>query len=377
MQFRRSGQRDERRRRVLIDESTGVPGQAAGGQPSPEDQGGYTAAARLENQPRLTDLIPQRLRAWALLVLLAVAAIYGLQQGASHLQLDNGAGVNRFALEGPGTLAAWYTSSLLLVAAGGCLMVYWLRRHKIDDYRGHYRLWLWGAAWCLVASLETSTEIHRSLQAIVLGLPLALSAEELNWGWLIAVSFGGLVLGVRISIEVRDSYWTNCFWLPTVAAYSAVMLLAFDVSWIHSVLPASLTGGLLLLIGHTALAATAWMESRHVFRDAQGLIPAKKVKSVPVEKVVEDSVEESVEEPVEELVEESEPVFEESEEERSEELEQDDYQLVEEPERQVTEDDWDDAEEDVQEQRIRRKQQRAERKRLRRQRRKERRRQAA
>ena len=369
MQFRRSGQRDERRRRVLIDESTGVSGQAAGGQPSPEDQGGYTAAARLENQPRLTDLIPQRLRTWALLVLLAVAAIYGLQQGANQLLVDSVEGVNRFALEGPGTLAAWYASSLLLVAAGGCLMVYLLRRHKVDDYRGHYRLWLWSAAWCLMASLETSTEIHRSLQVIVMGLPVALSAEELNWGWLSAVALGGLVLGVRMSIEVRDSYWTNCFWLPTVAAYSAVMLLAFDVSWIHAVLPDSLTGGLLLVIGHTALAATAWMEARHVFRDAQGLVPAKKVKSVPVSESVEESVEESVRA--------SEPVFEEPEDEICEEPAEDEYQLVEESEDQVAEQDWDDTADDVQDQRMRRKQQRAERKRLRRQRRKERRRQAA
>ena len=380
MQFRRSGQRDERRRRVLIDESTGVSGQAADGQSNPECQGGYTAAARLENQPRLTDLIPQRLRTWALLVMLAVAAIYGLQQGATHLSAEREAGVNRFALEGPGTLAAWYTSSLLLAATGGCLMVYLLRRHKVDDYRGHYRLWLWAAAWCLVASVETTTEIHRSLQDIVLGFSLAPSAEELNWGWLIAVSLGGLVLGVRMSIEVRDSYWTNCFWFLTVAAYSAVMLLAFDVSWIHVALPASLSGGLLLVIGHTALAATTWMEARHVFRDAQGLLPARKVKSVAVEQAFEELVEDTAvgqEEELEEELEESEPEFEDPADEVDEEPDEEPYQLAAETEPQVAEQDWDEDEGDTQEQRIRRKQQRAERKRLRRQRRKERRQRAA
>ena len=369
MQFRRSGQRDERRRRVLIDESTGVSGQAASSQPSSGDQSGYTAAARLENQPRLTDLIPQRLRTWCLLVLLAAVAIYGLQQGSSQLLVDSGEAANRFALDGPGTLAAWYGSTLLLVAAGGCLMVYLLRRHKVDDYRGRYRLWLWGSAWCLVASLETATEIHRSLQAVVMGLPFSLSAEELNWGWLIAVSLGGLVLAVRMSIEVRESYWTNCFWLPAVAAYLAVMLLVFEVSWIHNVLPASLTGGLLLVIGHTALAATVWMEARHVFRDAQGLIPAKKVKPV--------SASETVEKVSRRATVAAEPVFEEPEDEMCEDPAEEEYLLAKETVDLVAEENWEETEGDLQEQRIRRKQQRAERKRLRRQQRKERRRQAA
>ena len=366
MQFRRSGQRDERRRRALIDESTGDSGQATSSQPSPGDQDGYTAAARLENQPRLTDLIPQRLRTWCLLVLLAATAIYGLQQCSSQLQVESGEAVNRFAMEGPGTLAAWYSSSLLLVAAGGCLMVYLLRRHKVNDYRGHYRLWLWVSAWCLVASLETATEIHRALQAIVLALPFSLSVEELNWGWLIGVSLGGLVLAVRMSIEVRESYWTNCFWLPAVATYSAVMLLAFDVSGIHNVLPAPLTAGLLMVIGHTALTATVWMEARHVFRDAQGMLPAKKVKSVPVTATAEEL-------PVQDAVA-DEPVFEDPEDEKIADPAEEEYALAEE---MVAEENWEETEDDVEEQRIRRKQQRAERKRLRRQQRKERRRHAA
>ncbi|MFP6575548.1 MAG: hypothetical protein VB912_10375 [Pirellulaceae bacterium] len=361
MQFRRSGQRDERRRRVLIDEATGDSGQVASSQPSSGDHSGYTESARLENQPRLTDLIPQQLRTWLLLVLLAAAAIYGLQQASSRLLTGSEEVVNRFGLDGPGTLAAWYSSGLLLVAAGGCLMVYLVRRHKVDDYRGHYRLWLWVSAWCLVASLETATEIHRSLQAAVMGLAGSLSAEELNWGWLIAVSLGGLVLGVRISIEVRKSYWTNCFWLPAVAAYLAVMLLAFDVSWIHHVVKAPLTGGLLLLIAHTALAGMVWMEARHVFRDAQGLIPAKKVKARSVSEPVEESPRQV---PVA-----SAPVFTDPEDKE--------YLLADDPVDQVVEENWLEETDDLEEQRIRRKQQRAERKRLRRQQRKDRRRRVA
>ncbi len=361
MQFRRSGQRDERRRRALIEETTGDSGQAAPRPLSSVDQGGYSAAALRENQPRLTDLIPLRLRTWLLLVLLAGSAVYGLHLGS----MQGSEGASRLSLEGPGTLAAWFSSALLLVAAAGSGMVYMLRRHKVDDYRGHYRFWGWLAAWCVLASLETATGIHQSLQGAITTLPIAISAEEFHWGWLIAISLGGLALGTRMTIEVRDSYWTNCFWVPTVAAYAVVMLLQFEIAWVQSVLAAPLTSGMLLLIGHVTLAGTIWMEARQVFREAQGMVVRKEVivKQVaePVEKTVEQATVE--EEAAIEMV----PV-------------DDGYELSEEVEEPIAaDDDYDENGEELDQQakRIRNKQSRADRKRARRQRRKERRRQAA
>jgi hypothetical protein len=365
MQFRRSGQRDERRRRALIEETTGDSAQAAPRPLSSVDQDGYSAAALRENQPRLTDLIPLRLRTWLLLVLLAGFAVYGLHWASMQGSLVGPEEANRLALEGPGTLAAWFSSALLLVAAAGSGMVYMLRRHKVDDYRGYYRFWGWLAAWCVLVSLETATGIHQSLESAITTLPIAISAEEFHWGWLIAISLGGLFLGTRMTIEVRDSYWTNCFWIPTVAAYAVVMLLQFEIAWVQSVLAAPLTSGMLLLIGHVTLAGTIWMEARQVFREAQGMVASKEVKvkqvTEPVEKVVERAVVE--EETAIEMV----PV-------------EDEYELLEEVDEPVAaDDDYDENGEELDQQarRIRDKQSRAERKRARRQRRKERRRQAA
>lgn len=365
MQFRRSGQRDERRRRALIEETTGDSGQAAPRPLSSVDQDGYSAAALRENQPRLTDLIPLRLRTWLLLVLLAGFAVYGLHLGSMHGFPVDSEEANRLSLEGPGTLAAWFSSALLLVAASGSGMVYMLRRHKVDDYRGHYRFWSWLAAWCVLASLETATGIHQSLQGAITTLPIAISAEEFRWGWLIVISLGGLVLGTRMTMEVRDSYWTNCFWVPTVVAYALVMLLQFEIVWVQSVLATPLTSDMLLLIGHVTLAGTIWMESRQVFREAQGMIAPKKVKLKQVTESVEKAVEFAAVE--ERAAIETVPV-------------EDGYELVEEVQEPVAEDecyDEDGEELDQQAKRIRNKQSRAERKRARRQRRKERRRQAA
>ena len=42
----------------------------------------------------------------------------------------------------------------------GSLLIYSIRRHKLDDYRGHYRWWLVaGIAW-LVMSVDAITGLH-------------------------------------------------------------------------------------------------------------------------------------------------------------------------------------------------------------------------
>ena len=80
MQFRRSGQRAERRRRVLIDETVTAPVAAqqapagAGAEsatPDPAELRNYAEAALAIHQPRVTDLIPTR--RWTLVVLLLTA----------------------------------------------------------------------------------------------------------------------------------------------------------------------------------------------------------------------------------------------------------------------------------------------------------------
>ena len=80
MEFRRSGNRDERRRRVLMDEA----GQQAAGAPAAKDDASvspartaaapvqaYTEAALSPRQRRVIDVIPTR--RWTILVLLIVA----------------------------------------------------------------------------------------------------------------------------------------------------------------------------------------------------------------------------------------------------------------------------------------------------------------
>src|SRR5204863_398638 len=72
-----------------------------------------------------------------------------LKAGAAHLAaLDVAA---------RGSLAAWYASVLLLAATGWSFIVFAIRAHRVDDYRGRYRVWLWTTAALAWLSLDEAT----------------------------------------------------------------------------------------------------------------------------------------------------------------------------------------------------------------------------
>ena len=68
-----------------------------------------------------------------------LAAIAGLE--AAYATIFHGSGLSSevtaaLNLTARGSLAAWFSSVLLSMAAANAVLVYWLRSHKLDDYRG-------------------------------------------------------------------------------------------------------------------------------------------------------------------------------------------------------------------------------------------------
>ena len=143
MTVRRSSPREERRRRVLVEER-----HAAGGTPRPTEgaprsrpavNARYTSAARAEQQPRTIDLLPKRL--WTLsvwfLVGLCVVVVHAtlytgyLRWHAPERQLD----LSAWDLNGPQNLVRWSSSCMLLASALLAMQILQLRRHRVDDYR--------------------------------------------------------------------------------------------------------------------------------------------------------------------------------------------------------------------------------------------------
>ena len=300
MDFRRSGQLDERRRRVLMDELA----QPADNETddSPPSQSGsskgpvraYAPAVLTERQPRITELLPVRPFWASVFILLAVTAVATVECIHIHVRTSPLAAADKLAaLDAAqrGSLAAWLSSMLLAAGAAFATVTFCIRMHRVDDYRGHYRIWLWAAAALAWGSLDAATGIHDSL-----GLALArLSGQSLgsnsihtacNISWL---SIYGLLFGtllIRLGLELRQSVPAFsalaisallCF-LGTLTTFGAIPLYG---PLVDSVVHTSIT-----MLAHVAILSAAALYARHVYLDATGRLkvsidPEKKKPTKP------------------------------------------------------------------------------------------------
>jgi hypothetical protein len=296
MDFRRSGQLDERRRRVLMDEIAS-PADADNSEAASGSAKGpvraYHATVLSERQPKVTDLLPVR-PLWVILLLLlglaGLAAIEAIHIHAVTLPLEGGA-AHLAALDATerGSLAAWYSSALLAAAAALALVVFGIRAHRVDDYRGRYRIWLWTAAALLWLSLDAATRIHDSL-----GLAVTILADKqvltaslaagctMTWIAIYAILFG--TLGLRLAVEIWPSRLSFTALLTSSVLYFWAALLRLEIL----AAPASMVTGVLestiTMLAHFALLASVGLFARHVYLDATGRLkvhidPDRKSKS--------------------------------------------------------------------------------------------------
>ena len=97
--------------------------------------------------------------------------------------------------------SSWMTLVLLL-ATGTSLLVYQLRRHRSDDYRGHYRLWRLTLVVLFLGAVSSTVSLvswFGALMDIVVGDRAALSGE--NWLRLL-LDVAGIILAMRLVAEV-------------------------------------------------------------------------------------------------------------------------------------------------------------------------------
>jgi hypothetical protein len=281
MDFRRSGQLDERRRRVLMDEIAS-PADADSSPANGSAKGpvrAYHAAVLSERQPRVTDLLPVR-PLWVVVLLLlgltGIATIEAIHVHAVTLPLAAGAS-HLAALDASqrGSLAAWYSSALLAAAAALAVVIFGIRAHRVDDYRGHYRVWLWTAATLAWLSLDAATDLHDAL-----GLSLTLLAGKqvfsgplaagctMTWIIVYGLVLGGL--GLRLAVEIWSSLLSFASLLTAAVLYLCAALLQLEML----AAPASLIGGVIestvAMLAHLSLFSSIAFYARHVYLDATG-----------------------------------------------------------------------------------------------------------
>jgi hypothetical protein len=275
----------DRRRRVLTDDlsssSNAVPVPSSVGEAVKATKEAYAAAARREQQPHITDLVPITWLALALPLLAAATVVVGLELAYTwlpELTMALGAtGLDALDLASSTSLAHWYSAALLGLGAMLSVLIYRLRSHRIDDYRGRYRMWLWVVPTALGLSLNETSHLDQ-LGESVLRFFMRGSSLEAGSVWTIACAVVWGLVAVRVLIEVRHSLLASIvlllaagdllcvatvhLWPPTdLSAPRAVMLLS----------GLRMAGHLLLLAGTTLFA-------RHVILDAEGRLKKRREK---------------------------------------------------------------------------------------------------
>ena len=270
----------QRRRRLLSDDAA-ADGTVRTTAPSSKRSTGptetYTSQARRDQQPRLTDLVPTRFRTLLLVYLLGLLVVGAVELLYFHLDalavhvVRQSLGV--FDLASRGSFAAWYSSLLLSITAALAALIYTLRRHRIDDYRGRYRIWIWATLGFLLLAVNQTADVDDLLGEVV-DLAARRAGISSPWIWPGLCATVWLACVARLSFELYRSRsglligWLGAMaWLASTNAFGLLDLESPTLTIMLAV-GLKLLGQLTILAAHTAYA-------RYVLLDAHGLLPAR------------------------------------------------------------------------------------------------------
>ena len=258
---------------------------------SSNDVGGkaYSNSAQRRYQKKTTDLIPKRYRSVALMVMLLVASVCGLNLLSAY-SVDwrdqlTASQIEAFALSGQGSLARWFVSFLLILSSLASLQLYALRQHRCDDYRGTYRLWGWLAVLFLLSSIQCSVDLLGLIHTAVASLVGTLPGDRLVWlvtAKLLLLS----ALVVRGLFEVRVSRVALAGGVLAWIGFTTAIVLPIPSVGDRLALELPLYYGNALLIGTSAVFLSVVMYARFVFLHSNGLLAADMV-STPKREAIE------------------------------------------------------------------------------------------
>ena len=251
--------RDDRRRRLLAEDptaATGEPGDAATlerGRQTKHKSENYGDAEFLQKQARLTDMVPRRLLSSILLLKVGIAVICGLVAlyiTTPRLLHTPDARPAAAILGGPGSLSNWFASLLLLAAGFLAVVNYTVRKHKMDDYRGRYRVWLWAAACWFLMATDVAASLHQAFQQTMITLTHTPIVGDGTIWWLAPAIVLVGATGTWLLIDMR-----SCRLASTALVLAAIAYGVALVAFLHGVrMPSELASLLLLqvslLAGH-------------------------------------------------------------------------------------------------------------------------------
>lgn len=261
---------------------------------TPGDTPRYGAGANIENHPQVTDYVPRRYRMMGSILAGGIALGVVGETVAHHAESLSGVfGTSAAELTDimSNRLIGWTSAMALIVAAAYARIIYLLKRHRLDDLRGRYRVWRTGSFLAVVVSaccVTGAQTLFGSALSHLTGL-----SNTAAW-WLVpSAIIGAWVLG-RLILDAAESRTSLAMFvlatlsLATAASCSAGWSLTEAPLWSDTLLRS------LPLAGCLAILAGTLFTARYVVLDVQGLIEHEPVQvKASVAKPASRKVEES------------------------------------------------------------------------------------
>ena len=285
----------DRRRRVLTDK-------LATAAESEVDSNSSSAAAKSAAAPgpayeadaitrvaSITDLVPHSkwklTLAWFLLIGLTAGIVALDIYSPDWSFLLSAESLAPLKLAAPAGLAAWFQTLLLIWTAGLCGIIFAVRRHRTDDYKGRYRLWATAAVCWLVLGMAHAAGLGQIFRELGIHSTKWQGWRAGTMWWLapLAAVYGIALL--RMALDMRRA--PLCLFVLLLAAGSWSASLAMEFGWLKvNVAPAELVQSTLSLTGHVLLVCSLLAYGRLVTLQAAGKIVAVAVPRKKKEKAV-------------------------------------------------------------------------------------------
>ena len=238
----------------------------------------------MDEEVRLTDAIPRKLTTYLLLLLGGIGIIAGIELLYVWMPFLGAYTTDRriaaFDLTAEASLCVYFSSASLQLAGLVAILVYMIRRHRVDDYQGEYRIWLWAALCWFLLSADEVAQFHQGFKALMVAATgIRLYGDGTLW-WILPYFFLLGAVGLRLLVDMRECILSTT--VGAVAAICCVGALFVHCQW--------LTGDLgskrpmieqgLKMGAEVLLLLAMLLHGRHVVLDAEGDLPAAKPKPV-------------------------------------------------------------------------------------------------
>jgi hypothetical protein len=251
---------------------------------TPGDTPRYGAGANIENHPQVTDYIPRRFRITAL-ILGGGAALGTLAEvaarSADSLGTQLGIAPVELTLALSDRLVSWTMAVTLIVVAGYARIVFLLKRHRLDDLRGRYRVWLQASLLAVVMSATYVTSAH-TLVAKAIGHITGMRpfGSDTIW-WLLPTALVGGWITVRLIRDAAECRLALTSFVLAAICFTTAAACAAGWSPLSSQLGTESLIRNLPLSGCLLALAGTLLTARYVVLDVQGLIEHPALETRP------------------------------------------------------------------------------------------------